>query len=188
MASGIPCSANPQNNDLLFFIWSQACLISSCGLWRCELRFKKHRYEKFNSLGPLGCYKNVGIPERSLYILEHGKSSPRLNWLLRLSLAHCPDKGSWGNFLLIIHTSCAFHECPPAPCWSACLCRSGHWGSGLCSGEWMKSSCLLQMGGGGMGPSSIGFQSRLGRQTLPILSLAVLPCYLTTLFPNHSDG
>ena len=99
MASGIPCSADPQNNDLLFFIWSQACLISSCGLWRCELRCKKHRYEKFNSLGLLGCYKNVDVPERSLQILEHGKSFPRLNWLLRLSFAHCPDKGPWGNFL-----------------------------------------------------------------------------------------
>ena len=149
MASGIPCSANPQNNDLLFVFWSQACLISSCGLWRYELRFKKHSYEKFNSLGLLGCYKNVGIPKWSLQILGQDKNSPSLSWLLRLSLARCPDRGSWGNFLLIIHTSCAFHKC--RPCCFSFLQRRGHCGLGRCSGEWARSSCLLQVGGGEMG-------------------------------------
>ena len=144
MASGIPCSANPQNNDLLFFFWSQACLISSCGLWRCELRFKKHSYEKFNSLGLLSCYKNVGIPKCSLQISGQDKSMSSLNWLLRLSLAHCPDRGSWGNFLLIIHTSCAFHKCPTC-CFSS-LCNIGHCSLGYCSGEWTWPSCFLQVG------------------------------------------
>lgn len=170
MASGIPRSANPQNNDLLFFIWSQAYLISSCGLWRCELRFKKHRYEKFNSLELLGCYKNEGIPAQSLQIPGQGKSCPRLNRLLRLSLARCPDKGSWGNFLLIIHTSCAFHECPP--CWSACLCSSGTVVQGSAMEKEQDPGASCKWEGVERGQVALASGQDLSVQTLPLLSLA----------------
>lgn len=175
MASGIPCSANPQNNDLLFFIWSQACLISSCGLWGYELRFKTQSYEKLNSLGLLSCYKNVGIPERSLQILEHGKSSSRLDWLLRLCLAPCPDKGSWGKFLQTIHTSSAIHEflltprCASLPVFAAqgSLLRSSaveNEQNPAASWKWAVV---------GWGQAALASSQDLSGPTLPLLSLAV---------------
>lgn len=158
MASGIPCSADPQNNDLLFFSWSEVCLISSCGLWRSELRFKKHSYEKFNSLELLGCYKNVGIPKWSLQILGQDKNSPSLSWLLRLSLAHCPDRGSWGNFLLIIHTSRAFHKCPPC-CFFFCDVEgSVAWGAAVGDEHDPAASCKWE--GVRWGPRCTDFQLR----------------------------
>lgn len=166
MASGIPCTANPQNNNLLFFIWSQACLISSSGLWRYQLRFKKYRYEKFNSPGLLVWYKNVDIPKGSLQIFWHAEAhqAPADDWGSREHVVLT------GAYLVILHW--LFTQVVPfINSHDAGLCSLGHSGLGHCKGEWTRSSCLLQVGGAGRGPGSTGFPS--GRPLCPKTCLSV---------------
>ena len=142
------------------------------------------------SLGHLSCYKNVGIPKCSLQISGQDKSMSSLNWLLRLSLAHCPDRGSWGNFLLIIHASCAFHNCPTC-CFSS-LCSIGHCGLGYCRGEWTWPSCFLQVGRPEIGTKHHWLpvkKTSLGKASFSSLSLCYLSHILThILFPIHANG